>query len=92
MRRIATGLLVFAAATQTAGAVAGPTIRVVRANPLVVRGAHFKAAERVTVQGPSVTRVVRTTAFGTFRVVLGTAPADRCSMRKIGRASCRERV
>jgi hypothetical protein len=81
MRRIATTVIVLATAAQAAGAAVAPTIRVVTTEPLVVRGNNFKAVERVTVKGPSLTRVVRTTANGTFRVNLGVAPTDRCSMR-----------
>jgi hypothetical protein len=80
MRKIATALIVLATAAQAAGAVVAPTLRIVTTDPLVVRGAHFRAAERVTVKGPSVTRVVHTTASGTFRANLGVVPTDRCSM------------
>lgn len=84
MRIIATVLvLLVAAGTQVAGASLGrtaPTIRVMNYTPLVVRGAHFHAAERVTVRALHVVRVVRTTASGTFRVRFGALSTDRCSL------------
>jgi hypothetical protein len=81
MRRIAIALVLFVLGTQAAGASLGhaaPTLRVVTRHPVVVRGAHFRAAERVTVRVRHVVRVVHSTETGAFRVRLGT-PTDRCT-------------
>ena len=85
MKTIATVLvLVVAAGAQAAGASLGrtdPSLRVVKHSPVVVRGARFHPAERVTVRAPALhaVRVVHTTATGTFRARLGRPPTDRCS-------------
>ncbi len=85
MKTIATVLvLLVAAGAQAAGASLGrtdPSLRVVKHSPVVVRGAHFHPAERVTVRAPALhaVRVVHTTATGTFRARLGRLPTDRCS-------------
>jgi len=85
MRRVAVVVVLLAAGAQvTAGAAlarTAPRLSVVERSPLVVRGAHFQPGERVTVKAPHLSRVVRTTARGTFRADLGTVTGDRCSMR-----------
>ena len=58
--------------------VATPTLRLVSANPLVVKGVGFAPGERVTVTaltslGPRAVRA-RATQHGTFRVLLGRFP------------------
>jgi hypothetical protein len=84
MRKIATALLLLAVGVPAAGASLGrtaPSLRIVRRTPLVVRGAHFRPAEKVTVRAPRTVRIVDTTATGAFRVSLAPVPADRCSFR-----------
>src|SRR3954470_10669019 len=75
--------LIGALAVPAAGAVTGPTLRVVTKSPLVVRGTSFKAGERVTVSavGPKV--VVRTSPPGAFRATLGDVLVDRCTGRVV---------
>jgi hypothetical protein len=77
-------VLLVAAGTLAAGASlgsTGPSLRVVKHSPVVVRGARFHPAERVTVKSPAlqVVRIVHTTTTGTFRARLGRPPTDRCS-------------
>jgi hypothetical protein len=82
MRKIATALLLLVIGVPVAGASLGrtaPSLRVVHRRPLVVRGAHFRPAERVRVRTLRNVRVVHTTASGAFRVSLGPVPTDRCS-------------
>jgi hypothetical protein len=82
MRRIATALLLLVIGVPVAGASLGrttPSLRVVHRTPLVVRGAHFRPAETVTVHAARKVRVVHATATGTFRVRLGSVLTDRCS-------------
>ena len=84
-KNIATALvLLVAAGTLVAGASlgsTGPSLRVVKHSPIVVRGARFHPGERVTVRAPAldVVRVVHTTVTGRFRAGLGRPPTDRCS-------------
>jgi len=85
MKKIAAVLvLLVAAGTAVAGASlgsTGPSLRVVKHSPVVVRGVRFHPTERVKVKAPAlnVVRVVRTTTSGTFRARLGRPPTDRCS-------------
>lgn len=84
-KKIATALMLLVAAGTLAVGVSlgsiGPSLRVVKHSPVVVRGARFHPGERVTVKAPAlnVVRVVRTTSIGTFRARLGLPPKDRCS-------------
>src|SRR4051812_9503933 len=91
MRRIATALVLLAAATQGAQAAVAPTLRVVTFSPLVVRGTHFRATERVTVHAANATRVVRTNANGAFSVSFA-ASIDRCSARIFAVGAAGERA
>jgi hypothetical protein len=84
-KKIATALVLpVAAGTLAVGASlgsTGPSLRVVKHSPVVVRGARFHPGERVTVKAPAlrVVRVVHATTIGTFRARLGRPPTDRCS-------------
>jgi hypothetical protein len=85
MRRLA----LFVAALMGIVTVAVPTIaggagqakvRAVTLSPLVVRGSHFHARERVRVTAtPGGSRHVRTAANGTFSASFGALPADPCN-------------
>jgi hypothetical protein len=60
-----------------------PILRLGKAEPLTVRGAHFASRERVTVKlrvaGTTAKRVVRSSPMGTFRVSFQTSLTDdRC--------------
>jgi hypothetical protein len=58
-----------------------PSLRLVSRQPLVVRGAHFAALERVTLTASSVpARVARThaTRAGTFRVAFARTVVRAC--------------
>ncbi|MDQ2984737.1 MAG: hypothetical protein M3R70_12585 [Actinomycetota bacterium] len=79
------GLPVLIASTRSAHATK-PTIRIAHRSPLVIRGRHFKAAERVTVKVVTrATRVRRTQATpdGSFGASFGDVPADRCSSFRV---------
>jgi hypothetical protein len=62
---------------------AGPSLKLIKRDPLQVQGLRFKVRERVRVTATSATtsksttRVVRTSARGTFTAKLGTW--DRCA-------------
>ena len=82
MRRLA---VIGGAALVLAGlgdAATGPSLRLASIEPLVVKGSHFRAPERVRVtvltRGEKVTKRVRTTT-GQFTVSFGTLDVDRCS-------------
>src|SRR5579872_7148546 len=69
------------AASAAAAAATPPTLRIVRASPLVVVGTHFRAGEtvKVTAYGtPHVTRSVRA-RNGTFTIDLGKVVFGRCA-------------
>jgi hypothetical protein len=64
-------------------ATGGPTLRLLDRDPVVVRGLHFKPAERarvvLTAQGRHV-RLVRATALGSFTArFAGIGATDPCS-------------
>lgn len=72
-----------ALAVPAVAARSAPTLRLVSTQPLVVKGAHFKAHERVRVTARADvtkrTKLIRTTAKGTFSVSFGTSLAvDPC--------------
>lgn len=98
MRKIATVLvLLLAAGTSAATASLGstaPSLRVVKHSPVVVRGARFHPAERVTVRAPALraVRIVHANASGTFRVRLGVPPSDRCSFAIVARGASGDRA
>src|SRR3954447_26656754 len=64
-------------------ASARPLLRIVRATPFVVQGLGFKPGERVTLKGMAnitpVSRLLRSTATGTFTVSLGDVHYAGCS-------------
>ena len=63
-----------------AGGAPRAKVRIVTTSPLVVRGSHFHARERVRVTStPGGTRRVRSTANGTFSASFGTVRVDRCN-------------
>jgi hypothetical protein len=71
-------------------AATGPSLRLASTKPFVVKGAHFKAGERVlvtlTVNRKRSTRSARAVG-GSFTVSFGTIDVDRCSsyvVRAIG--------
>src|SRR3954468_1648625 len=66
-----------AAALVATAPAATPTLALVHRQPLVVRGTHFKAHERVAVRVNAVRVVVRTSALGRFLITLGVV--DRCT-------------
>ena len=70
-------------AAPLAGAGVAPSLRLATRTPLVVRGTHFSAGERVTVTAGAASVVVRTGATGAFRANLGTPLVDRCSVRVV---------
>jgi hypothetical protein len=83
MRRLAFIVLI-ASAVAVPGALAttAPTLRVVKATPFVVAGAHFRAHERVTVTlVTSTTRVRRVTSdrVGSFQADFGDVTFGRCA-------------
>ena len=58
------------------------TLRIADQSPLVVKGAHFRANERVRVTASrtmSVTRVVSANGAGRFTVQFAQLSSDRCS-------------
>src|SRR4051794_6452032 len=65
-----------AAALVATAPAATPPLALVHREPLVVRGTHFKAHERVAVRVNAVRVVVRTSALGRFFTTLGV---DRCT-------------
>jgi hypothetical protein len=63
-----------------AGGAPRAKVRIVTVRPLVVRGSHFHARERVRVTAtPGGSRRVRTTANGTFSAAFGSLPGDPCN-------------
>ncbi len=71
-------------------AATGPSLRLASTKPFVVKGAHFKAGERVlvtlTIDRKRSSRSARAVA-GSFTVSFGTVELDRCSsyvVRAIG--------
>ena len=63
-------------------ATASPTLSLVSRSPLVVRGTHFEALERVRVTVYARTRLVksvRASSTGSFRVGFGDVYVGRCS-------------
>jgi hypothetical protein len=74
-----------------------PTLSIPNEKPLVVRGAHFKAEERVVVKlvvadrQPQTRRATAST-LGTFTVGFGAVPLSRClaySVSAVGSAGSR---
>ena len=67
----------------SASAAAGPTLRLVSANPFVVSGTSFRPQERVTVRLAGFRPVQRTVLArgGEFRVDFGHPRAPRCTSR-----------
>jgi hypothetical protein len=63
--------------------VSGPTVRLAQSAPAIVRGAHFRAHERVRVvlraSGQSRTRHRRTGVYGRFSATFANVAVDRCS-------------
>jgi len=80
--------LMIIAALPVAGSAAvatKPSLRAASTSPLTLRGAGFKAVERVRVtarvDGARLVRIVRATRTGTFTVVFtGVSPRDPCTM------------
>lgn len=74
----ALALASFAAAATSAR----PVLRLVRSQPPIVSGAHFRHAERVKVTfdvgAQRFVRFVRTTAAGTFAASAASGNLDRC--------------
>ena len=75
---LAAAVLVAGAAASAEGrTAAGPALKLMKRDPLQVRGLRFKVGERVRVTATSattpkaITRVVRTGAHGTFSARLG---------------------
>jgi hypothetical protein len=63
-----------------AGGAPRAHVRIVTVSPLVVRGSHFHARERVRVTAaPGGSRHVRTAANGTFTAAFGSTPVDPCN-------------
>jgi hypothetical protein len=60
-----------------------PTLRLVDSTPIVLRGSHFRAHERVlvrlTVSELERARNVRANAAGSFTVTYASVSFDRCS-------------
>jgi hypothetical protein len=84
LSRIVPIVTIAALAVPVAGAGTRPSLQLVSAQPLKVRGAHFRTHERVRVVAAfaeeRMTRVVRSTATGGFVVLFSTRlPFDRCS-------------
>jgi hypothetical protein len=91
MRRAAIGLAVAALTGALGGAgsagdrpaTAGPTVWLTQSTPAIVRGARFKAHERVrvvlTAAGRSRIRRPRTGAYGRFSAKFANVAVDRCS-------------
>jgi hypothetical protein len=79
---VAAALVAGAAASAEGRTAAGPSLKLVKRDPLQVQGLRFKVGERVRVTAASattskaITRVVRTIGRGTFSAKLGTW--DRC--------------
>jgi hypothetical protein len=79
----AAALLASVAASGGGRTTAAPALKLVKRDPLQVQGLRFQARERVRVtatsatSSKSTTRVVRTTARGTFMAKLGTW--NRCA-------------
>jgi hypothetical protein len=85
---LAAGLLAFAGPASGAGAHAGaaalvkPSAAVVFAQSVTIVGRHFKPRERlrVTLVGfKTYTRLIRATAYGSFRIDLGAIPLNNCN-------------
>jgi hypothetical protein len=80
----AAALVAGAAASAEGRTAAGPSLKLMKRDPLQVQGLRFKVGERVRVTATSATtskvtrQVVRTTARGTFTAKLGTW--DRCAV------------
>lgn len=77
-------LVILAAALLTAAPAAGtthPSLALVRARPLTVRGTGFVARERVVVRSGQARVVVRASGLGRF--VAAFAAGDRCSGGRI---------
>jgi hypothetical protein len=75
---LAAAALVAGAAASAEGRIAaGPSLKLMKRDPLQVQGLRFKVGERVRVTATSaaipksITRVVRTSARGTFSATLG---------------------
>jgi len=83
MRRLIATAMVALGLAGVAGATTGPTLRLVKTKPFVVKGSHFKARERVLValrtDKTRLLRHTRTTSIGTMSVDFGTVTFDRCS-------------
>jgi hypothetical protein len=84
---LAMAIAAFGATSSFAGEqrdAAAPSVRVTTWQPLVLVGTRFRPSERVMIRvfsagSPTVVRRVRTTARGTFRVMLAGATIDRCN-------------
>jgi hypothetical protein len=89
VRRLApflAALVVAAAVTvpAVAGGSARAKVRAVTLSPLVVRGTHFKASERVRVRViPGASRRVRASAHGRFDASFPGLAVDRCNGVKL---------
>jgi hypothetical protein len=79
-RLLALALIAAAAAGPAAAGTRVPVLRLLRAQPLTVRGVAFASSERVTLRSGLVVRRVRTSPAGAFVAVL---PVDRCSGARI---------
>jgi hypothetical protein len=91
--------VVIGVAAGSAGAARKPaTLRITSHDPLVVRGAHFRASERVRVTanvGLTVQRRVVAGARGGFTVTFDQVPVDRCTggfVRAVGSSGTRAAV
>jgi hypothetical protein len=99
MRKAAAVLALIAcgatAASSSAGGSGKASLRLVDRDPLTVRGYGFKPRERVRVtasvpesrmlvSGPQpLSRVIRASATGSFRVVFSDIPFDRCTWVRV---------
>jgi hypothetical protein len=81
-----------AVAATALGAAGGPVVRIADKQPVVVRGANFKAGERVTVffvvrGGERGTRLVRASVGGSFKAAFASLTLTECdafSIRALG--------
>jgi hypothetical protein len=62
-----------------AAASGGPVLRIADSTPLTIAGLRFRPHERVsirlTVNGRAITRIMRASAGGRFRVIVGNEPS-----------------
>jgi hypothetical protein len=71
------------AAGAAASSTTSPALRLVSKTPLTVKGLHFKARESVRVTlyaGGRTTRIVRTSAVGSFAASFQDVDLDRCGV------------